>query len=268
MWICFCPTTLIGKVLGRAVSAGVACTLTMTGCAPPPQSHAGRAPVKQMSENKPSSTPASEHSPTRYDRALSVIESSPLGLMLNAYLFAPPGFPKVTSADISRRVYEHGGRSISALSAIHLYVADLNFRHRLGPEQQTRLIVLQTDLFQRQQDFKSYPGEGLTYLSIWGLLLALPLGYPPVRNVLRQLGRALIQKESSWSGKHLWVGSRTYDPVFPIRTFFQVFGPVTLVYFFWFDWKESARGHSLSHAFEQKMDEANFNKVLDDLKTL
>lgn len=254
--------------LRKGLTLTLGSVVALTNCAPPPKR--GSQPAVSQPTEQPKSRESSETSSlpdSRYDRALNAIRISPLGLLVQTYLFPQPHLPKVESTDITERVFASGGRSISALSALHLLIHDISKSQKLEETQQTRLLILQADLFQRQQDVSSYPGEGLAYSTILGFLATLPLGYPPVRHSLRYVSRILFNKPAG-AQTPIFSGARTYNPLVPIKTFFSFFGPFTLLYFFWFDWKESARGHSVGSRIDRSMSEEEFNEILEELRAL
>lgn len=222
--ICWFPALAIAsrvRLWRKALSYVTSSVVALANCAPPPKRQT-QAPAPAQNPSPPPLAAVADEpvKESRYDRALAAIRISPLGLLVQAYLFPKPHMPKVESEDITKRVYSRGGRSISALSALHLLIHDMAQEHSLTSVQQTRLIMR--------------------------LLFGKPAG--PQRPIFS--------------------GARTYDAMVPIKTFFSFFGPFTVLYFFWFDWKESARGHSVGHRIDSSMDENEFKDVLEDLRTL
>src|SRR5690606_14246955 len=87
--------------------------------------------------------------------------------------------------------------------------------------------------------------RNLAFQSIIAFVLSLFLGSPLIRKNLRNLFRAVfrLQREKleikKMFSRELFKG---YDYSKGFQMFLSIFGPYTMIYFFWNDWKESARG--------------------------
>lgn len=253
-------------------SLGLILLTALVACRP----HAGhrtdfQIPTLQRNESVHRPRPTEQNE--RVQSVLDALYRSELGRDFLLYLEG--GYEnqsQVLSSDLVNRIFADGGRSITAISALSLMVQDLEARKGLTEDQMHRLLVLHLDINQRQVDSASYPGEGLAYALAIGVIAALPFGYPPVRHTLKYviayIGERLGFKAATGATPVLMEGWNTYSIVYPVKKFFQVFGPFSLLYFFWFDWKESARGHSVVTYIQNLPDEKSFESFLNDLRHL
>lgn len=220
--------------------------------------------------------PISDVYTDRRTRVMLILWASPLGQALDEYLFKEAEAKDLLEIldSLTRRILEQGGKSITLISAIQMMVEDAYNQKKMGFEPARRLQLLQSNLWQEQNDAKSYPGEGLAYLAMITLIGVVPLGSPELRRFFSyQLGRI----RSSLTGKlnsHDPISLRElfriknvahYQPTKALKFFFDYFGPFTLVFFYWFDWKESSRGHSIKTQLQNIQSEKEFTDLLSQL---
>lgn len=244
----------------------------------------GQKSPPKLERRKPSPSPIEKPAPqklTKWQRVAESLRQSPMGQLIERYLHEPlnPDQSVEISHQIVERVFDGKKSSMISISAIHILIQDAYLRGKLNDESYRRLVRLQADLNQKQQDMGSYMGEGIAYLAVITFIAFLPLGYPPVRHALKHVIRYMAQKLGSLIHSPtlkntykkippLSEGAKTYQPIFVIKQYFAYFGPVSFVYFFWFDWKESTRGHSIETYIESSMTPESFDKFVEDLKQL
>lgn len=217
-------------------------------------------------------------------RIFNALAQSHLYLLLHRLMYAASS--RIEEEQLTRqirdRIFEKDKSAITAISAVHFLIQEFDQRSELDQDQVRRLLLLQSSIFQRQQDQASYPGEGLAYFASVAFITALPLGYPPIRHALKNVVNFLARQLPLLGRRRPWQpfepvspllnGARTYNLTATLQNYFQVFGPASMLYFFWFDWKESARGQSIDSVTdirsESLVTEESFIDFLEDLKKL
>lgn len=210
----------------------------------------------------------------RLDQVIEILWGSPLGRIYYSYLFGSPS-ENSTSRDVVDRVLSEGGKGVTKLSVLQLLTEELYDKELMGPEQMRRLIVLEGDLRQRQSDLATHPTEHMAYIAAGAFLAILPFGYPPFRHMFLHT----VSRIPDWMKTEIirdaikdipptWSNSRKFEISWVLGTFFKYFGPFSFLYFYWFDWKESTRGHSIPYSIETVKSEEQFREFIDDIKDL
>lgn len=215
--------------------------------------------------------------PNRDPRLVEVVDilwESPLGRTFFAYMYGSPP-EDATSRQVVDRVLSDGGKSVTKISALQLLIEELYDNDLMGDEQRRKLDIFRGDMLQRQADLATHPTENIAYIASTAFLSLVPLGYPPVRHALLKLAARIPEWSKTQSLRKLTqnvpplsVGARTYDIKWVIGTFFKYFGPFSFLYFFWFDWKESTRGHSIPYNIETITSEETYQEFLRDIRDL
>ncbi len=246
-----------------------------------------KSDVTKEKEREGPEAPSPEEEAEKEERSArlkQVVESlweSPLGELIHKYLtgsFEDPSDVTRYARTLSDKLMREGP-NITNISALQLLIEDLYEKGKLTDEGNRRISILQTDMLATQVDTASYPGEGLFYSAVIGMIAALPFGSPLVRNAAKNL--------ISYLAKGL-----NFQPVFqdiprvPIRNllstqivrdysfrqaigyFLQYFGPVTMAYFFWFDWKESAKDHPIQMQMAAIHDGKDWDDFLKRMRSL
>lgn len=206
--------------------------------------------------------------------------------MVSEYLYGnyPETAIREQSNRIMDRMFENGGRFITYLSALHLLAEDAFETGRLGPEQSKRLLMLESGSWQKQADVASYPGEGLAYYAAAGLLVTLPFGSPLFRHYMKYWVNRGTAPLAEWTGIERFHAfkdaaqpsqpffsrqlGRDFSISYGLGTYFKYLGPFTMLYFYWFDWSESAKGHSLNTQLEKKLTQADLNRLMKEIRDL
>lgn len=224
----------------------------------------------------------------RKEQVLSTLWKSTLGCNLKSYLFDAPEEEVAQQADeLVSRVFSELGSSLTYLSGLHLMIEDLYQSGQIGQEQQNRILLLQNRLAQKKIDTETYPSQGLANYAIIALVATLPLGSPQVRNALayytKQMAK-MVERRFPWTeatrffpsaipptGRDFRLGRliAEFEPTYSIRKFFEYFGPFTLIYFYWYDWRESKKGHNIDEqTLERVNDQRRFVEFLRQLSNL
>ena len=212
---------------------------------------------------------------------LDALWQSPLGNLLYEYLTDKDqdvGTVSARTQELANRILKQGPR-ITNLSAVQLMVRDLYERGLMSEEAVRRSALLQGEIMAVQADTASYPGEGLFYAAVMGMISALPFGSPLVRNgaknVIRYMGERLklykvYPDVPAVTGRQFFSSEliKDYDISQSIGSFLKYFGPVTMAYFFWFDWKESAKDRAIQTQVINVKSEEQWRNFLDDMRRL
>ncbi len=219
---------------------------------------------------------------------IEAIWRSEFGKMLKRYFFSEITSDEVTdlSHQIVERMFSRGGTYITYVSALHSVIEDLYKKGFPGPQQERRLWILYSDLQQTQADADSYPGEGFAYTAVAILVAMLPSGSPQMRNLLKRGSYRVLTHVLpagrmrglltflAGSGPMSFADFRAsrlmheYSLKQLIRNYFGVVGPVSMVYFFWFDWGQATRGHSIQTQLKGLSDPEALQSYIDHLLTL
>lgn len=269
----------------------LAALLNLLSCAPVPESKT--MPILQeqsqttISPDEERANDGESASRSRRRQIVNALWESPFGRDFHRYMEKDLSAPEVVqlSTELVDRIFQNGGQSITYISAIQIMTEDLFENGQFRNVQTQRLSLLQSNIMQKQADVGSYPGEGLAYLAIISILGALPFGSP----AFREVAKYWLSRESGALARYLHLDRlhiyrntpfvsitsvfskeelMKYNVSVPIAAFFKYFGPFSLVYFYWYDWSESAKGHSLEPAIRHEMSEASFQKRLEELRSL
>lgn len=265
------PLVQFSLVACMLLSADLSCAKKK----PPQATETPKPPIDRMLEPQPKHRrPVRPVKDPRHVEILDVVWDSPLGKTFFSYMFGSPP-EEATSRNVVDRVLSGGGKAVTKMSALQLMIEELYDNELMGEEQKIKLDVLRGDLLQRQMDLATHPTENIAYIASTALLTLLPFGYPPSRHaLLKALARlpnwlkTKSLRESTRNVPNLWEGAKTYEVKWVIGTFFKYFGPFSFLYFFWFDWKESTRGHSIPYSIETLKSESEYREFLDDLRDL
>ena len=255
----------------------ISLAVVISGCQPPP-SRSSRAnepaPAPKPAPERPEEAHPSPPRDARLNEVLAALWSSYLGHTYFYYLFKAPD-DEISTRDVVDRVFRPGGSPVTSLSALQLMTQDLYDRKQMDPRHFDRVVLLQGDLTARQTDLATHPTQNFSTIAATGFLAMLPLGFAPVRNYLRSLLlriplTARPRWMRIWSSQARERGSSwvNYDPVFVITAFFRYFDPFMTLYFFWFDWKEGERGHSIWHTLSRLHSEEQYQQFLNDIRAL
>ncbi len=225
----------------------------------------------------------------RRQQVLDTLWTSQLGRLFSSFLFDVARPDEVTSMarEVCNRITKNNLSRTTYLSALHLLTQDLYERRLIDDERQRRLLLLQGMLNERQAEKRGQPTEGLFNYAMYALLAALPFGSPQVRNLMgyivnrtgkvvdrflpgvgmsRLFPNATVPKASDFA---LFEILRTFQPTYPFKQFFNYFGPITLMYFYWYDWNESRKGKPIDPELQERVhDQRKFFDFLRQLSTL
>lgn len=206
------------------------------------------------------------------EQVLETLWASPLGAIYYDYLYGDPE-NHLTSREVVDRIFRDGGSAVTSLSALQLMTEQLYDYHLIGNPQVKKLLVLQGDLHQRQNDLAKSPTEHMAYIALGTFLTLIPFGFPTTRaaamSLLKKLPNSIQPKAvRDFAGGSVPFRLGSYEPKFVLGTFFRYFGPFSMLYFAWFDWKESTRGHSIPYSIESIKSDQEFAIFLRDIKEL
>lgn len=207
---------------------------------------------------------------------IQTLWTSPIGRMYHSYLFDPLTASQLRELanQILKRIFSSGGKSITYFSALHMLAEDLFERDELTTPRKLRMDILSNNIWQAQADHQSTPGADLAYYSAIAFLLTVPLGSPQVRNALKKaiqfVAPNLVSDTADVRLSQFFSKSMItdYELKKTVTKFFSYFGAASTVYFFWFVWKESARGHSIGDHLPKLNGQEEFKAYLADLARL
>lgn len=226
----------------------------------------------------------------RRKQILDSVWASPLGQMLSEFLFdlQDDSSDAPRAKAIAQRIFADEKQTLTYLSAVHLMTQDLFDRRLIDDSRQKRLLMLQGEMNHKQtQAPPPQPTTGLSEYALYAVLAALPFGSPQVRylfgflinrfgiradRLLPWLGMSRLFKSSvkpKSSDFALFEIVKKFEPTYPFKQFFTVMGPLTLMYFYYYDYKQQQKGTPIDQNMTPLMrDERQFLDLLRQLSNL
>lgn len=242
--------------------------LLATGC----QAGKRDPPAQEAGESAPAPTAAKDEATLTRERVMrgqqerqrliSQLWDTSLGRMFYSYVKDDVSGQEAAARShyITNVIYRQPELVFVRVAAIQLLTENLYSREQLEHDELARIVMLQNDIWARRISSQRSPAKTIAIQAVVVLVAMLPFGSPIFRKgtknvylrLKHSLGAALRRKKDVYRQKNIQavplgeVFSREffkdYELTKAFKTFLDYFGPYSLAFFFWSDWKETARG--------------------------
>jgi hypothetical protein len=214
-------------------------------------------------DNPRARQPFEERDPARVAQRRHIVDAiwaTPLGQMYLEYVFKPLSQDEIPylSRQLADRAFQEPRLVVTRIAALQLLTEDLYAHGKLHGDASARVLLLEGEFSKRRLRRDQLLDSSVVFQAAGFLLFSLPFGSPMVRKESANVGRFVAARLKTAAGVKSkrtyeelrakinlgrlasWDVLRGYKVSKAVNVFFNTYGSYTVVYFFIFQWAQTA----------------------------